>query len=81
MNTPIRLAGFALILTAALGVGYGVGAAVGSLDSGTTTTPDDMQEHATTQNADPASGSGGNGAAATPGSATPTPSPAGTGHG
>ena len=83
MNTPTRLVGFALILTAALGAGYGVGAAVGPLDSGTTaitTTPDGMEQHATNQTAGPDSGSDGPGAAATPGSATSTPSPAGKGH-
>jgi hypothetical protein len=48
VNTLARLGGFTLILTAALGAGYGVGAAVGPFNAGTSTKVSDMNEHPTT---------------------------------
>ena len=71
MNTPARLAGFALILTAVLGVGYGAGAAVGPLNASTSTSTEvsDMDEHSTTpttSSAPTGAGHGGHTATATP---------------
>jgi hypothetical protein len=77
MNTPARLAGFAVILTAALGAGYGAGAAVGPLGTSTSATTrtateaSDMNEHSITQTAPTSAVHGGHAAAATPGQATP----------
>ena len=54
MNTPTRLAGFSVILTAALAAGYGAGAAVGPLGTSTSartstaTEASDMNDHSTT---------------------------------
>ena len=68
MNTPTRLGGFALILTAALGAGYGVGAAVGPVGAGPSAGA--TGEHARSETVGPASPSGGpdgHGVAKTPG--------------
>jgi len=59
MNTPTRLVGFSVILAAALGAGYGTGAVVGPLETGTpTSTAGAMEGHATSEtvSAAPATG-------------------------